>query len=99
MKTTLSILTMALVTWLIRALSLTLIRKKITNRFITSLLYYLPYGVLAAMSFPAIMYCCQNQLAALAGLACAVILALLDQPLTTVAMASALTVLIISLIA
>ena len=53
MKTALSIAVMALVTYLIRALSLTLIRKKITSCFIRSLLSYLPYGVLAAMSFPA----------------------------------------------
>ena len=98
MKTALSILVMALVTYGIRALSLTLVRRKITSCFIRSLLYYLPYGVLAAMSFPAMLYCCGNQLAAVCGSLCALILALADQPLTTVALASALTVLMVSLI-
>ena len=98
MKTFLCIITMALVTYGIRALSLTLIRKKITSHFIRSLLSYLPYGVLAAMSFPAIMYCCESQLAAVCGSLCALILALLDQPLTMVALASALTVLAVSLL-
>ena len=99
MKNALSILTMALVTYGIRALSFTLIRKKITNRFIRSLLYYLPYAVLASMSFPPILYCCQKPLAALCGSAVALILALLEKPLTTVAIISALTVLAIRIIA
>ncbi len=98
MKNVIYILTMALVTYLIRALSLTLVRHRITSCFLRSLLYYLPYGVLAAMTFPAIMYCCQNQLAALAGLGCAIILALLDQPLTTVAIASAIVVGLVSIL-
>ena len=98
MKTALSIAVMTLVTYLIRVLSLTLIRKKITNRFIRSLLYYLPYAVLAAMSFPSILYCCEKPLAALCGTACALILALMEKPLTTVAIIAALTVLAVSII-
>ena len=48
-------LIMAGVTYLIRVLPLTLIRKEITNRFIRSFLYYVPYVTLAAMTFPAMM--------------------------------------------
>ena len=46
---------MAAVTYTIRVLPLTLIRKEITNTFIRSFLYYVPYVTLAAMTFPAMM--------------------------------------------
>lgn len=47
---------MAAVTFLIRVLPLTLIRKKIRNRFLNSFLYYVPYVTLAVMTFPAIIH-------------------------------------------
>ena len=46
---------MALVTYILRVLPLTLIRKKIKNRVIRSFLYYVPYVTLAVMTFPAIL--------------------------------------------
>ena len=46
---------MAGVTYLIRVLPLTLIRKQIDNRFVQSFLYYVPYATLSAMTFPAIL--------------------------------------------
>jgi len=49
------ILIMALVTYLIRTLPLTLIRKEITNYTIKSFLYYVPYVTLAVMTFPVII--------------------------------------------
>ena len=42
----------ALVTYLIRVLPLTLIRREIKNPFLRSFLYYVPYVTLAAMTFP-----------------------------------------------
>ena len=48
------ILVMAAVTYTIRMLPLVLIRKEITNRFIRSFLFYVPYVTLAVMTFPAI---------------------------------------------
>ena len=45
----------ALVTYLIRVLPLTLIRREIKNPFLRSFLYYVPYVTLAAMTFPAIL--------------------------------------------
>lgn len=48
------ILLMALVTYLIRVIPLTLLKKPIENRFLRSFLYYVPYITLAAMTFPAI---------------------------------------------
>ncbi len=52
---------MAGVTFLIRVLPLTVIRKKIKNRFFNSFLYYVPYVTLAVMSFPAIVHATQSR--------------------------------------
>ena len=49
------ILVMAGVTYLIRMFPLVLSRKEITNRYIRSFLFYVPYACLAAMTFPAIL--------------------------------------------
>lgn len=49
------IFVMAAVTYLIRVLPLTLIRRKITNKTLCSFLYYVPYVTLAVMTFPAIL--------------------------------------------
>ena len=49
------ILCMASVTFLIRVIPLTLIRKPIKNTFLRSFLYYVPYVTLAVMTFPAII--------------------------------------------
>ena len=53
-KLLISIAIMALVTYLIRVLPLTIFRKKIKSKFINSFLYYIAYTVLAALTFPAI---------------------------------------------
>lgn len=50
------ILVMAGVTYLIRMLPLALFRKKIKSRFFKSVLYYIPYAVLSAMTFPSILF-------------------------------------------
>ena len=50
------ILVVAVVTYLIRVLPLTLIRREIKNRFLRSFLYYVPYVTLAAMTFPPILH-------------------------------------------
>lgn len=47
---------MAGVTYLVRMLPLAVFQRKITNRFIRSFLYYVPYAVLGAMTFPAIFF-------------------------------------------
>lgn len=56
------ILIMAGVSFLIRALPLTLFQKQIKNRFLQSFLYYVPYVTLAVMTFPAILNATQNPL-------------------------------------
>lgn len=57
------ILVMAAVSYLIRALPMTLIRRPIQSRFIQSFLYYVPYVTLAVMSFPAIVDVTQSPVA------------------------------------
>jgi branched-subunit amino acid transport protein len=79
------ILVMALVTYLIRVIPLTVFRKKIENRYIKSFLYYVPYTCLTAMTFPAILYATANIWSALAGVIVAVILAFCNKSLVTVA--------------
>ena len=57
-----------IVSYLIRVLPLTLIRKPIKNRFIKSFLYYVPYITLAVMTFPAIIDATQSPIAGLIAL-------------------------------
>ena len=59
---------MAAVSYAIRVLPLTLIRKPIKNRFIRSFLYYVPYVTLAVMTFPAILSATQSPIAGAAAL-------------------------------
>ena len=78
---------MAGVTYLVRMLPLVIFRKKIQNRFIRSFLHYIPYAVLAAMTFPAVFSATGGGLpSALAGLLVAVVLAFFEKGLVTVAL-------------
>ncbi len=63
------------VSFLIRVLPLTLIRKQITNRFLRSFLYYVPYVTLAVMTFPAIIHAAQDPLAGAAALVVGAVMA------------------------
>ncbi len=85
-------------TYLIRAIPFAAMRKKITNPFICSFLYYIPYTVLAAMTFPAALYATGNVLAAAIGLFMAVIFAVKGAGLTLVAIISCVTVFVSQLI-
>ena len=91
------ILTMALVTYLIRVAPLVLIRREITNRTIRSFLYYVPYATLSVMTFPAIMDTTQTPLAGLAALGTGIFLAWRGRSLLQVAVLSCLVVLLLEL--
>lgn len=67
---------MAIVTYLIRVLPLTLIRKEIKNVYIRSFLFYVPYVTLAVMTFPAILEATQSPISAALAFIIAVLLAL-----------------------
>lgn len=83
------IIVMAVVTYLIRMLPFTLVRKKIKSRFFRSLMYYIPYAVLAAMTIPAIFSATGNLTTALVGTAVAFITGWLNLPLIAVALLAA----------
>ncbi len=80
------ILVMAGVTYLIRMLPITFVRKEITSPFVRSFLFYVPYSCLAAMTFPAILSSTGSLVSAIAGFAVAVIAALKEKSLLTVAL-------------
>lgn len=86
------------VTYLIRMLPLVLVKKKITNRFVLSFLYYIPYAVLSVMTIPAIFYSTSYKISAALGFAVAMISAYFEKSLLKVAAFSCLTVLIVELI-
>lgn len=93
------ILVMAGVTYLIRLLPLTLIRKEIKNVYIKSFLYYVPFVTLAVMTFPAILTSTANIWSALGGFIIAIILAYRGNSLFKVSLVACLSVFIIELIA
>ena len=80
---------MAGVTYLIRMLPFTLIKKKIRSRFFKSFLYYIPYAVLAAMTFPAIFYSTENTVTSAIATVVALAAAYFNQPLIIVALLAA----------
>ena len=92
------IIIMALVTYIPRALPLAFFNKKIENRFVKSFLFYVPYAVLAAMTFPFILYFVDEMWIAAIGTATALILAFFKQKLIIVALAAVLVVFILLLI-
>lgn len=92
MKIYLYILVMAVTTYLIRALPLTLLKKPIRSRFLRSFLYYVPVACLTAMTFPAILYATDHILSGVLGLAVGVLLAYKNKSLIVVAVASCVTV-------
>ena len=89
---------MAAVTYLIRMLPLTLIRRKITNRYIRSFLYYVPYATLSAMTFPAILTATGSVISAAIGFAAELLLAFRGKSLLTVAVFASAVVLVCELI-
>ena len=88
---------MALVTYLIRVLPLTLIRKEIKNRTIRSFLYYVPYVTLAVMTFPAILSATGSIYSAWAALIVGIFLAWRGRSLFQVAVFSCIVVFVLEL--
>lgn len=66
---------MAGVSYLIRVLPLTLIRREIKSTFLRSFLYYVPYVTLAVMTFPAIVEATQSPVAGFLALIAGALLA------------------------
>ncbi len=86
---------MALTTYLIRLLPMTLFRRPIRSTFLKSFLHYVPYACLTAMTFPGILSSTDSLLAGLAALITAIVLALRGRSLLTVALSSSCAVLLV----
>jgi len=98
LEMTLMILVMALVTYIIRMIPFVFFRKKITSTYIKSVLYYIPYAVLSAMTFPYILYSTGDIYTALIGTVVAVIASVCKRSLLTVALLACAAVLIFGFI-
>lgn len=92
------ILVMAVVTYLIRVLPLTLIKKEIKNRTIRSFLFYVPYVTLAVMTFPAILSASDSMVAATVGFLVALVLAWLRKSLFFVSVSACAVVYILEIL-
>ena len=95
MKIYLYVLVMAVTTYLIRAIPLTLLKKPIRSRFLRSFLHYVPTACLTAMTFPAILTATDHVVSGAAGLVVGVLLALKNKSLIIVAVASCATVFLV----
>ena len=91
------ILIMAGVTYLIRVLPLTLIRKEIKNNTIRSFLYYVPYVTLAVMTFPSILSTTNSMVSAFMALVIGIGLAWFGANLLQVSVCACLVVFILEL--
>jgi branched-subunit amino acid transport protein len=87
-----AIVLMAVVTYLPRVVPIAFFRRKLKSKFIRSFLYYVPFAVLGAMTFPSILYSTDQLQSALFGLGVALILAYLEKGLLKVALGAILAV-------
>lgn len=88
---------MAGVTYAVRVLPLTLIRRQIKNRFLRSFLYYVPYATLSVMTFPAILDATQTPVAGALALAAGIVLAWCGASLFSVSAGCCVVVLVTEL--
>lgn len=94
----LGIIVSALVTYLIRMIPMVFFRKKIENKWVRSFLYYVPYSVLAAMTFPAVFTSTGSYAGGIAGCFVAIVLAYCKRGLLTVAVGAALAAYIVQIL-
>ena len=93
------ILVMAVTTYLIRAIPLTLLKKPIRSRFLRSFLHYVPTACLTAMTFPAILYATDHVISGAMGLLVGIFLAFKNKSLIVVAVASCAAVFLVEQLA
>ncbi len=89
------LLAMAVATYLIRVLPITLIRKEIRNPFIRSFLYYVPYVTLSVMIFPAILTATQTIVSGALALVVAIVFSWRGGNIFQVSVASCIAVFLI----
>ena len=86
---------MAVTTYLIRLLPMTLFRRPIKSRFLRSFLHYVPYACLSAMTFPSILSSTESLASGIAALVTAILLAYHGKSLIIVALSSSCAVLVV----
>lgn len=91
-KVLISVLLMAVVTYLIRVFPIAIFKKKIQSKVFKSFLYYVPFAVLGAMTFPSILYSTSNFYFSIIGTVVALVLAYYEKGLLKVAMSAVLAV-------
>lgn len=89
---------MAGVSYLLRVLPMTLIRKEITNPFIKNVLYYIPYVTIRVMTFPSILYVSENIWRGVAAFVVAGLVAWFSQNLVASAVVACISVFVISIL-
>jgi len=94
----LAVMAMAIVTYIPRSLPLVAMRGRLKSRFLRSFLYYTPYAVLGAMTFPAILTSTGSIYSSVAGMTVAILLAYFEKGLMKVAISAILVVYAIELI-
>lgn len=93
-----SVILMAIVTYIPRVLPIVVFRREIRSKYIKSFLRYVPYAVLGALTFPDIFYSTKNIATAICGTIVALFLAYKEKSLVVVAIGAILTVYITGLI-
>ncbi|MBQ6231379.1 MAG: AzlD domain-containing protein [Eubacterium sp.] len=91
------LLLMAGTTYLIRVIPFVLVNRKVTNKYVRSFLYYIPYAVLAAMTVPAAFYATRSVISAVSGILVAALVSLKCRSLVVVAAAACITVYLVEL--
>ena len=92
------LIVMALTTYLVRMIPFVLFRKKLENPSVKAFFDYIPYTVLSAMTFPAILYATGSYISALIGFGVALVLGFFEKSLLTVAIGTCLASLVTGVI-
>ena len=90
-----AVVVMGLVTYLLRAVPLVALRRRIENAWVRSFLFYVPYAVLTAMTIPAIFTATSSVISGVAALVVGLVFALRGKSLLVVAIGAAMAVVIV----
>lgn len=89
------VLVTALVTYLVRMLPIVFFKRELTSKWVRAFMYYIPYAVLGAMTFPAILYSTRSMISGATGFTAAIIFAYSSRGLLITALGAAATVYIV----
>ena len=93
-----SIAVMAIVTYIVRVVPLTLFRKQIKSKYIRSFLDYTPFAVLGVMTFPDVFTSTGSVYSAIAGTIAALILGYMKKGIVTVSCTAIVVVYLVEML-